>query len=526
MARTIRLVIALLVPALWMLGCPFQPYYPDGPSGTGGTTTSSSTSSGTGGVGGVDGGMPCMEATQCNDNEPCTTDTCSNGQCVHEPDNNAEPTKEGACFLDKCANGLSVHLQLPVGTPCGPMGSPTTCDSNANCVGCMTKSDCPADNECRTYDCNANKECDYIDIAMGPAPVDPTPGDCQRVQCDGNGGSTLEYDANDKPLNDGNLCTNEDCDPTTGPYKSVGTACNTNGGIVCDGLGTCVECIINSNCGNGGTCSALHTCGKCNDSAQNGNETGVDCGGGCPKRCNGEVCTTNGDCKTNHCTDGVCCDTACGQACKACDVPGKLGTCSNISEGTRDNSLNPCNGTNVCNGNGSCAALNNNKANGESCSSDNDCFNNTCSAGFCRLPNNEPCSDDVQCASLRCTSNVCVPCAANADCATNQCMAGRCKAPNGTPCGAGADCASGACDQNGTHLCGANIGAMCSDPSDCINYNCVMGTCKACNNMSDMSCPAMICNIGTCALPFNAYCIDATDCASNNCSSGFPKKCY
>lgn len=284
---------------------------------------------------------------------------------------------------------------------------------------------------------------------------------------------------------------------------------------------------MNSDCGNGGTCSAQHTCGKCDDNIQNGNETGIDCDGDCPQKCNGDACSVGADCKSGFCTDGICCDKACGGVCEACDV-GKLGTCTNIPKGTREFSLNGCNGPNACSGNGGCVALNGKSANGELCLIDSDCFNGTCVAGLCRLPDNKPCSDNVQCGSLRCLNNVCTPCSANADCASNQCgtMAGRCKAENGTPCGADTDCASGSCDQNGTHLCGVVVNSTCSVPADCISYYCVGNVCSICSTGPDATCPANVCNSGTCALPTGAYCIDNADCASLNCSPGFPKKCF
>jgi hypothetical protein len=67
---------------------------------------------------------------------------------------------------------------------------------------------------------------------------------------------------------------------------------------------------------------------------------------------NGEACTagTAGLCKTGNCVDGVCCDTACGTTCKACNVAGSVGTCTNILAGQDPG--NEC--TNACDGSGAC----------------------------------------------------------------------------------------------------------------------------------------------------------------------------
>src|SRR5205814_1529067 len=45
-------------------------------------------------------------------------------------------------------------------------------------------------------------------------------------------------------------------------------------------------------------------------------------------------CNQNGDCMSNHCVDGVCCDTACAGECDACNVGGKAGTCTVVVQGT------------------------------------------------------------------------------------------------------------------------------------------------------------------------------------------------
>lgn len=69
----------------------------------------------------------------------------------------------------------------------------------------------------------------------------------------------------------------------------------------------------------------------------------------------GFACETGADCETGHCTDGVCCDTACAAACYAClgsltGVP--HGTCAPIaSPGASDTAP-----TSLCGGSTGCAA--------------------------------------------------------------------------------------------------------------------------------------------------------------------------
>ena len=76
------------------------------------------------------------------------------------------------------------------------------------------------------------------------------------------------------------------------------------GGPFCPACGTSAGCTLPSDCTSGVCDPSTHTCAApaCDDGAQNGNETGVDCGGGClgetpPKTCPvGVGCTSDDDC--------------------------------------------------------------------------------------------------------------------------------------------------------------------------------------------------------------------------------------
>lgn len=71
-----------------------------------------------------------------------------------------------------------------------------------------------------------------------------------------------------------------------------GTACSDSGGTVCD-AGACVEA-------------------TCSDGLQDGNERGIDCGGGgsCPGCVDGTSCGQPADCASNTCVGNAC--VACG----------------------------------------------------------------------------------------------------------------------------------------------------------------------------------------------------------------------
>ena len=189
--------------------------------------------------------------------------------------------------------------------------------------------------------------------------------------------------------------------------RPVGLNCNDGGGTVCDGMGTCVECVADADCSaiTDGACDTnTNTClpADCMDTLLNGMETDIDCGGGVCNPCiNGDDCMLAADCASNLCDanmmcaactldtdcaanewcdagicapqgilgdsctgdnecqsgncpgdDGVCCDTSCGSTCESClfaDTGSADGTCAPVTAG-----IDPKNECNVallsCNG--------------------------------------------------------------------------------------------------------------------------------------------------------------------------------
>jgi hypothetical protein len=74
----------------------------------------------------------------------------------------------------------------------------------------------------------------------------------------------------------------------------------------------------------------------------------------------GAVCTSDDQCATGNCTDGVCCDTQCTGNCSYCAFSGHLGTCTAVPD--RQDPRRACQqalgGTSVCGGacySGQCA---------------------------------------------------------------------------------------------------------------------------------------------------------------------------
>jgi hypothetical protein len=89
--------------------------------------------------------------------------------------------------------------------------------------------------------------------------------------------------------------------------------------IDCGGSSKCDRCAENGRCNVNSDCeSPLYctlsgtvkrcTAPACDDEIQNGDETGEDCGGGCPACDVGSECEVNNDCTGRYCHDGLCAD--------------------------------------------------------------------------------------------------------------------------------------------------------------------------------------------------------------------------
>jgi hypothetical protein len=148
------------------------------------------------------------------------------------------------------------------------------------------------------------------------------------------------------------------------------------GQAVCDGQGSCVECTKDDHCGPGTRVCFQEQCFDCADSVQNGNETGVDCGGSCPG-CLGDVCNTGAACESGYCIDAVCCGSLCG-TCYACNNPGSVGQCKVVPKEEEDVPGCLSVAGKACNGFGVCKT-----AVGYSCTYDIECASNQCMGGTC-----------------------------------------------------------------------------------------------------------------------------------------------
>ncbi|APR88270.1 Tryptophan synthase alpha chain [Minicystis rosea] len=223
-------------------------------------------------------GAPCLGNAECC-SQSCVAGACEevplvcpwwlvscNGACV---DSLNDPLNCGACGNpclggDFCLLGVCVaatcvdgtlngaETDVDCGGSCALCGLGNACQIGADCAStyclggvcapapCQTATDCPGtDGDCQMRACNAGL-CGTAYAPAGTPLSTQTPGDCHVTVCDGWGSHSMAVDDADV-LDDGSPCTVEMCWMGSLLWMpATGTACNENGGTVCDVNGDCV----------------------------------------------------------------------------------------------------------------------------------------------------------------------------------------------------------------------------------------------------------------------------------------------
>lgn len=447
------------------------------------------------------------------------------------------------CTTDTCNSGTPVNTNKNVNDSCS-QNNGSFCDGNGSCVECNQASQCSGAPDCQIDICSMQNTCQFENEPLStPAPSSyQTSGDCKLVVCDGNGAvsGTPQNQNIDLPV-DGNDCTEDKCanGVPSNPDEAAGTSCV---GGVCNGMGICAECVDDTTCPanktcdvatfscklkQGQTCAVAADCitGQCADglccdtacaatcehcalAASKGTctavPTGQDTGGDCPsgqacdgsKACkseDGQSCSGGGDCLSSFCTDGVCCDNACGGTCERCN-DGTVGQCEAVATGSDPD--NECSGMDVCNGMGSCQCSDATKNGDES---DVDCGGTVCAA----CVDGKICQSASDCQSGVCTGNVCVApsCGDAVQNGTEVCDVND---PN-TPC-CNAACTG---SKNSGEVCGTD-----PDGTDCD----AAPTCDGAGS-STSNCQSNIEPNGTSCTDDGAHCTGAETCQSGVCTS-------
>jgi hypothetical protein len=406
-----------------------------------------------GGAGKCDGGGSCLECfanADCDDGFTCTDDVCAGGTCRHDP------------VSSRCDNGLFCDGTETCNPATGAAG--TGCATGTRVV-------CNDDQACTTDTCTGTPgACTFAPVAT-PAPCTlPGPmggsgtcggGTCNAPVC--NPGQCSQQ-------NNASTCTTNTC------VNNVCTPSSCTGGTLCNGEGTCVECLDDNGCDGDQVCGDGNTCVDPAPACNNSNCTGSN-----PLACTIKACVND-----------VCVDqNQCGDATPICNGAGlctaPVPVCSPAN----------CSGTNPA----TCTAK---ACVGNDCVDQNQCGGATpiCNgAGLCTAP-------VAVCSPANCSGSNPATCTAKA-CVGNDCV-------DQNQCGG----ATPIC--NGAGLCTAPV-AVCS-PVNCSGSNPAACTAKACvgNDCVDQNqCGGAtpICNgAGVCGAP-------APACNTTNCTGSDPVAC-
>ena len=190
----------------------------------------------------VDGTCTPGKTVDCNDDNPCTDDSClPETGCLNIP--NSQPCFKdfNPCTLDICAGGSCSH---PPGNDNATCDDGDACTMDDTCLGGLCiggASSCDDNNPCTEDSCDPDLGCDYIPVLNGTLCQSPGAWTCQDGQCscvntcddmecgdDGCGGSCGTCPADDLC---NNLCTNGLCGPADPDPEICGNGIDED----CDG---------------------------------------------------------------------------------------------------------------------------------------------------------------------------------------------------------------------------------------------------------------------------------------------------
>jgi hypothetical protein len=487
-----------------------------------------------------DPGVGCVFAPHvgsCEDGDPCTSDdACADSRCVGGPATDCDD--KDVCTTDSCSP-LAGCEHAPISCDDGLACTIDTCDPVTGCV--HTPKECGDGNECTDDACDpATGECVHADAICDDHETctedtcDPSTG-CVFTPVDGSCSDGSECTVGDQcaagrclpgaPLvcDDGVFCTDDACDPLLGCVWKNNT-------LPCDDLAACT---VFDTCANG-TCAGIpYECsapGACQ-------KAGVCNGDGTctyPPQDDGTPCDDGNPCTLKDgCASGKCVGTA--VTCKALDACHDAGTCdpaTGLCSNPPKADGTPCDDGDKCSLVDSCTK-------GVCGGATNPCHekpDNTCTLDYCNAalpgdgcyhtyqPDGTACEDGNACTvGDKCQTTtfgpVCQPGAPRVCPNDNPCMNVSCDpavgcvyTPNTAPCDDGNPCTSG-------DVCGAGKCAgkpyTCAAPAACH----LPGTCNG-----DGTCAYLPEPNGT---PCNDkdLCTQTDACFNGACVGGNPVKC-
>ncbi len=494
------------------------------------------------------------QAKSCDDDNPCTVDAClpGAGGCTSAP--SQQPCADGSlCTLgDACKGGACVPgkaLDCDDSNPCttDSCQAKLGCQHAANTLPCDDGSNCTTGDQCAGGVCKAAK----------PASCDD--GDpCTTAVCDALAG--CKNIANTAPCSDGDPCTTGDT--CKGGACQVGTplACDDGNPCTTDSCadGACAAKANAAPCSDGNPCTLADACkgGVCLPGAATDCDDSNPCtsdacdpkkDGGCTHTANKAACTDGDACTTGDgCLGGVCkggpplvCDDSNPCTTDACDPTGEAS--GKAGCGSTPNTA-ACSDGSACTVGDTCALGACKPGQPKPCSDDNPCTADSCDvklgcqhaakAGPC--DDGDACTTGDSCKAGTCASGAATSCDDNNPCTTESCdstgattgVVGCSSTPNILPCDDGSACTSG--DQCGQGTCSPKATADCDDGNPCTDDGCDPGAksaSKACVHApntapcsdGDACTTSDTCALGACKGGAALGCDDGNPCTDDAC---------
>jgi len=314
-------------------------------------------------------GTPCSSDTECA-SSACTDGVCCESRCGSQCQACAEPGMVGMCVTvsgEPRGTRAACAGAGACASSCGG-SDPTQCSYFGSAVQCCSTSQpCPSTQYCDP----ATKACLDVKANGAPCAADyqcASSACVDGVCCDGRCAGQCEACA--EPGSTGT------CVPVTGvPRGGLRPACAGKRDACrgqCDGSsraqcsypGSSVQCTqascsggtltTASVCNGGGDCTAQTTAmchstqclnttaclDACSATAPCAGSFYCDAGGVCRPQIVSGACQLDAQCSSGHCADGVCCNEACDDGCRRCNLAGSSGTCT-----TRFTEFSPAQGS-------------------------------------------------------------------------------------------------------------------------------------------------------------------------------------
>ncbi len=482
------------------------------------------------GAGGCDDGDKCTSGDKCvdgvcagvkitcDDQNPCTVDTCSkSGGCANQVDNTLKCDDGDPCSTgDICTNGQCAGKALN----CDDKNSCTidVCDGKGGCNNLVIDGkDCDDGNACTVQDTCKSNQC--VGVTKSCDDLNPcTEDSCKNGTC----GYLVSIG---KTCDDGNACTKTDACDKAGACTGVSYTCDTTNTCIAYPQGCLATkgCLGVSNdgipCNDGDACTAWSGADPTPDHCLGGACTGLPVTCDDKNVCTNDVCDKKKGCliTQNTCDDGNPCTT------DTCDQI--LGCQHAVLDGAACDDGDACTDQTKCDA-GKC------KGTAVTCDDENGCTSDSCDSksGCVFLPGVDTqttCDDLNPCTEDACKSGVCVGTSKQCD-DGNPCTQDSCDKLKG--------CVT--VDLKENTVC--DDGDACTDNTKCLSGQCAGGTvsnsCGACkvdadcnifdnNNKCDgaYSCKqSAVSGVKLCYFdPTPVFCdsLGDTDCTKNTCQT-------